>query len=69
MPFEIWNCKVNVFCLLSFSREGYQGDGFQGNCDNIDECAADPAPCHANAACQDTTGSFECICHRFGCYY
>ncbi len=30
---------------------------------NIDECAADEPPCHSDATCTDTPGSYTCVCN------
>lgn len=39
--------------------DGFTGDGF--NCTNVDECTAGQ-PCHEDASCTDTVGSFNCTC-------
>ena len=41
---------------------GYEGDGFAGNCADIDECSRGSHNCDARAACGNTIGSFECFC-------
>ena len=33
-----------------------------GNCIDVDECEAQP--CHPNATCIDTIGSYECVCNE-----
>ena len=30
---------------------------------DIDECEDDPDPCHADATCTNTPGSYECDCN------
>ena len=33
---------------------------------DIDECAEPEFPCHENAQCLNTMGSYECFCNRNG---
>ncbi|XP_048581930.1 fibrillin-1 isoform X2 [Nematostella vectensis] len=33
------------------------------SCDDVNECARDPSPCHENAACTNTKGSYLCRCN------
>ena len=54
------NMKVGSFdCECN---AGYEGDGFAGNCADIDECSRGSHNCDARAACGNTIGSFECFC-------
>eukprot|EP00117_Sycon_ciliatum_P038017 scpid35540/ scgid28325/ Fibrillin-1 len=50
------NGTFNCRCVA-----GYQGNGFAGNCTNINECTG--SPCDSNAMCNDTLGSYTCACN------
>jgi hypothetical protein len=52
------NCRQR-HCVCN---AGYTGDGL--NCSDIDECQADLTPCAAHADCQNTPGSFQCLCQQ-----
>lgn len=45
--------------------DGWEGDGYEGNCTDIDECA-DPGlnNCDINANCTNNNGSFSCECNE-----
>jgi len=43
-------------------NSGYEGDGAEGDCLNIDECADGSEECPANSNCLDTDGSYSCPC-------
>ena len=49
-----WKCK----CLV-----GYEGLGYNGTCDDIDECLR-PGICEANSKCINTDGGNICECDQ-----
>jgi len=55
-------CDFDVFEYTCSCNAGYAGDGF--SCANVDECASSPPPasCGVNTVCEDTEGSFLCLC-------
>ena len=42
-------------------KTGYQGNGFL-NCSDVDECVQARNPCHRDADCINTAGSYRCVC-------
>ena len=52
----------NVSLLIVHCLTGYDGDGSDDNCFNVDECSTGAASCPANSACLDTEGSYTCPC-------
>ena len=46
-----FSCKCN---------KGYRGDGVE--CQDIDECQKGSASCDENKKCQNTPGSYDCVC-------
>jgi len=62
------DCDINADCENTWGGyectcvEGYAGSGTAGNCDNINECAANTNLCVANSICVDTVGSYSCFC-------
>jgi hypothetical protein len=44
---------------------GYRTDSITGRCRDIDECALGFDGCHASAACENTGGSYRCVCSDF----
>ena len=41
---------------------GYEGEGTERTCFNVDECADEIAQCQPNSDCIDTVGSYVCNC-------
>eukprot|EP00123_Amoebidium_parasiticum_P018085 comp24099_c0_seq1/m.43471 comp24099_c0_seq1/g.43471 ORF comp24099_c0_seq1/g.43471 comp24099_c0_seq1/m.43471 type:complete len:1525 (-) comp24099_c0_seq1:514-5088(-) len=64
-------CDVHATCVgiprgfTCTCDGGYSGDGKEGNCTNINECAAPKSPCGELKKCIDTAGSFLCQCPDF----
>lgn len=55
-------CHTFAFCnaaAVCECKKGYGGDG-RAACSDVNECTA--SPCHANARCENTDGSFKCTC-------
>ena len=49
-----WKCT----CLV-----GYSGEGYNGTCEDIDECSR-PDVCEANSKCINTDGGYICECDQ-----
>ena len=64
------DCDINANCTNfpgGFDcgcNEGYNGTGFPGECENVDECSSfNLNDCDANATCTDLEGSYNCSCN------
>ena len=74
-PFEIFSSVIFelFFALTSTlkiqslkfqtSLSGFESEN-NGNCVDIDECSIQTDDCHALSECQNTMGSFACVCVR-----
>ena len=55
------NCTdTDTILPVCTCKDGYVGDG--KSCTDVDECAATPGPCGANANCANTPGGYLCTC-------
>ena len=63
-------CHENAFCtpagdeggdVTCECHEGYIGNGIEA-CDDINECDSEEFPCHEDAECENSDGSYECGC-------
>lgn len=59
------NGDGDYFCRCD-QEKGKSGDAHSPenvyNCDDINECEADPNPCPQNSLCRDKQGGYECEC-------
>ncbi|CAH3124383.1 unnamed protein product, partial [Pocillopora meandrina] len=62
-------CRNNATCQAGFTHRDYQclcafGSGFEGHDwdKDIDECSGETNGCDENAECNNTLGSYKCIC-------
>ena len=61
---KVWNCVIFYGCLVSVN-EVIRNIGFD-DCIlfiiDVNECKNATYPCHANATCNNTEGSYTCTC-------
>ena len=61
------NCDSNANCsntegsLFCICNPGYNGNGTNGTCSDIDECS-EVNQCDMNATCTNTIGNYLCEC-------
>lgn len=56
-------------CTCSIGFSGSFVNGYNGSCEDIDECQSDQNVCGPEAECMNTVGSFDCLCrHGFKKY-
>ncbi|XP_048581956.1 uncharacterized protein LOC5522228 isoform X2 [Nematostella vectensis] len=58
-----FTCSCKPGYTPTFSGSVSDGTRNLTSCDDVNECARDPRPCHENAACTNTKGSYLCRCN------
>jgi len=62
-PYDEPFCMFECGCRDGFEPTSTSPEHGDRTCENIDECLSpDLNNCHPNAMCEDTHGSYECIC-------
>ena len=57
-----YDCKNIIGTFMCVCPEGYRKVGVTDECEDIDECAANPNVCSGGGTCINIPGGFVCEC-------